>query len=193
MKNFLIFVFLFSLNSVFVLAGNIDEDELVGTWNLESSEGEFVYTSWQLNGLSPACPTQITFFTEEEHKEEPESLGVVKYIIPEFNTYKLGIQDYFFTYRVSTGSYNLHLQLAGGHIVVRYIVTQMSENRLELTTFDRKGKLVFVRENASTSPSICRDEEIASAPYYNIKGEVIQGPPNQGVVITRGKKYILKQ
>ena len=192
MRSLLITVFLFSINSAFVSAGNIDEDDLVGTWNLESSEGEFVYTSWQLNGLSPACPSQITFFTEEEHKEEPESLGVAKYIIPEFNTYKLGIQDYFFTYRVSTGSYNLHLQLAGGHTVVRYIVTQMSEDRLELTTFDKKGKLVFVKETVSASPPLCREEENISTPYYNLKGEVIQGPPNQGVVISRGKKYVLK-
>jgi len=183
----------FCLNSVNASADIIEEDDLVGTWEVESAEGTFDYTSWMLNGLSPARPSSITFYTEAEHKENPESLGVVRYKSPEEYTYQLGIQDYFLTYRVSTGGYNLHLQLSGGHTVVRYIVTYIESDRLELTTFDKKGKLVLVRQSTASVPSVVTEMPSNSASYYNLNGQRLPTEPNGGVYIVDGKKYTVRK
>lgn len=193
MRNFLLFALVLFLGTSYAWADDIEEDDLVGTWEVESAEGTFDYTSWMLNGLSPACLASITFYTEAEHKEEPESLGIVRYKTPEEYTYQLGIQDYFLTYRGSTGGYNLHLQLSGGHTVVRYIVTYSESDMLELTTFDKKGKLVLVRQSTTSAPSVVVEKPSEPAIYYNLNGQRLPTEPNGGVYIVDGKKYTVRK
>lgn len=151
-------------------AQEITEEDLVGTWELDESYGDFVYEK--------RCPYEIEFYTEEVHVHRSESLGVARYqsvdgmtIVPGGSTdgkYTLGIQDYFL-FMTSGGDLRLHIQYKGGHFVVRYIVNSISQEKLEVMTYDKKGKAVFRRKDTSSVRGV-RTNRTQSDKYYNIMG-----------------------
>ncbi len=182
MKKLFSFLMLMLLPMV-MCAQEIYEEDLAGTWILESSEGEFVYK----DGL--ARPDILELYTESQHQtENNESLGVARFQSPEAYTKYVGIQDYFI-YDCSGGNLRLHIQYYGGHYVVRYIVNFINHNRMELQTYDKKGKVVFVRQEDPSSVASVTQDTNKSITYYSLKGEQLLDTPSNGIYIHNGKKY----
>ena len=159
---------LFMLVPVLASADGIGEEELAGKWVLESYEGEFVYSSsetiyhydestgeeiFKKIKCYLARPDIIEFYNEEQHQtENRESLGVAKFQSEEEYTCSFGIGDYML-YDSSSGRLRLHISYRSGHSIVRYIVNSITFDRMELMTYDKKGKVVYVRDgnpNAAT-------------------------------------------
>ena len=185
MKKCVLLVFSL-LTTLLAAADGVFEEEMAGTWILESSEGEFVYKGFGQHPL--ARPDVIMFYSEEQHQiENRESLGVAKFQSPE--EYTIGIQDYFI-YDGSSGRLRMHIHYAGGHNVVRYIINNINANRMELETYDKKGRVVYVRQGSQSS--IIKSEQARSSnDYYSLKGEKLTGEPKSGAFIRGNKKYAI--
>lgn len=165
------------------VADGVFEEDMAGTWVLESAEGEFVYK----NGL--ARPDEIVFYTEEQHQiENRESLGVAKFNSPE--EYTIGIADYFI-YDSSNGRLRMHIHYASGHYTVRYIVISIDTDHMTLQTYDKKGIVVYRRKNSSSNISVDKAKR-RNSQIYSINGEMITDNSHKGIIIESGKKYIKK-
>ena len=168
--GFALIITLFDVTSLF--AQDFAEEDFVGTWDLIESSGEFVYKYDRKYMFG--CPVEIEFYTEDKHVEERESLGVARISTSDQHTYTIGIQDYFL-YITANGDLRLHIQYGGGHYIVRYIVLELSQDQMELMTYDKKGRVTY-RRKGSTSVRGLRPEDDVSDSYYNLKGEKISTP-----------------
>ena len=174
------------LTPLWAVADGAFEEEMAGTWILESAEGEFVYQGFGSHPL--ARPDVLVFYTEEQHQyEQRESLGVAKFQSPE--EYTIGIQDYFI-YDSSNGRLRMHIHYAGGHNVVRYIVDNIDANRMELQTYDKKGRVVYVRQGGQVSINKPKEQTQAVSGSFSLKGEKLTDESRGGVVIKGNRKFI---
>ena len=158
--------------SLSLFAQDFAEEDLVGTWELVESSGEFV--------SSKGCPEELEFYTEEKHVEESESLGVARIRTSDQHTREIGMQDYFI-YMTIGGNLRLHIQYQGGHYIVRYIVLEISQDKMELMTYDKKGRATYRRIGSTNVRGIKTDGDMSKR-QYNLKGEMIS-TPTKGIKI----------
>ena len=172
-KQLLLLVML--LLPMMAVADSIHEEDLAGIWILESSEGEFAREKEMI-------ASKITFYTVEQcwngRIGKYEGVNVFSYI-------------YDFILYNSNGGLRLHITLHNTYHNLRYIVKYIDSNQMILQTYDKKGTLVYKRENSSSNISELKPDK-GNDQMYSIKGEMISDTSGKDVVIKNGKKYIVK-
>ena len=171
-----------------LLAEDFAEEDLIGTWVLTEKEGDFVY---KYDGVSLACPTEFEFYSEDQHAERSESLGVARYEAPEQYSKSIGIGEYFL-YISSNGQLRLHVHIQGNHRVVRYIVNYIDSNRMELQTYDKKGRVMFLRKGSETNVRSVTSDNTSTNTYYSLNGERLSSNPPKGIFIKNRKKQVVR-
>ncbi len=169
-------------------ADNFLEEDLAGKWVLESAEGEFTFKL--LGKYDTACPTYIIFKLDRTDWPDYMTLGSAKYS----NNISADIFDYFLTY-TPNGGQRLHIyykcKASGQNLetTVRYIVNYIDKNRMELQTYDKRGKVVYVRQNDQSSVRSIEIDNKRAQQRYSLKGERISTVVPNDVFIQDGKKY----
>lgn len=180
---------------------DIDEDDLVGKWSLESADGSFNYKDKNAD-YSFNMPDSLEVYTETQHSENPESLGVAKYkhyeeehiyydyitgepitIEAHYSFLSCGISDIYITKNDV-----LHILLRGGHYILRYRILAYDGERITLQTMDKEGTLVYQRTQ-TTGIATTRAIEEKNDYYYSLNGIRYKAKPRGEAYIRKGKVY----
>lgn len=160
---------------------DIDERDLVGTWNRVEAQGEFDLFPY------PSPPVKMRFKDANSHYAD--SVAVYYYEEDDFDnvrTHKYGACDYF----ISKNNI-LHFIPSGSssRASIRFKIISFSGNKLTLETFSGKGTLVLAKE-VPTNVRALKDLEVSDDKYYTLDGKQLQAAPSQGIYINKKKKYI---
>ena len=160
---------------------DIDERDLVGTWNRVEAQGEFDLFPY------PLGPVKMRFKDANSHYAD--SVAVYYYEEDDFDnvrTHKYGACDYFISknnilHFIPSGS--------GSRASIRFKIISFSGNKLTLETFSGKGTLVLAKE-VPTNVRALKEIEESDDKYYTIDGKQLKTAPSRGIYINKKKKYI---
>ena len=147
-------------------------------------------------------PDSLEVYTETQHSENPESLGVAKYkhyeeehiyydyitgepitIEAHYSFLSCGISDIYITKNDV-----LHILLRGGHYILRYRILAYDGERITLQTMDKEGTLVYQRTQ-TTGIATTRAIEEKNDYYYSLNGIRYKAKPRGEAYIRKGKVY----
>lgn len=175
-KILIAFVFIFigmSANAQYV--SNLDEIELLGTWNVTDMNGEITIAG------EPETITSITF-----------NDGKNSYLYFDGNTVE-AIQVYTVG-GTATGCYTLHLLKTIGYdgyhglSSVNFEICQFGNNTMTLRTYDKNVTIKLKKQTASSVSSVEAVTE-TNDKTYTVDG--VEATVNtKGIVIQDGKKHI---
>lgn len=154
----------------------INELDLVGTWELISYEGEFNYIPNSSQNWV-AKPDYITLYSDVKNQRE---FGYA--YTPGSGSTPLSLMDYFIT---SNNPYILHIIGSGAsNPRLRYRILDYKNDELELATFDGKGKLKYRRGTEPTSVSSNKIIKNNNADKeYSLQGYSIGNTAQKGIKI----------
>ena len=73
---------------------------------------------------------------------------------------------------------------------MRYIVDNIDANRMELQTYDKKGRVVYVRQGSQSSINKPKEQTQAVSGSFSLKGEKLTDESRGGVIIKGSRKYL---
>lgn len=156
---------------------DIDERDLVGSWNRVEAQGTF-------DGY-PYVSGPVAMRFKNATSQYGDSTAVLYYYNNDNQLMKYGACDYFISknntlHFISSGSYRYS---------TRFIIKAYDGYKLTLETFSGNGTLVL----SKVVPSSVKAAQIENDPddkYYTIDGKKLSSVPRHGVYINNKKKYI---
>ena len=180
MKKILFYFLVTSFYSLPSFAQDFVEEDLIGTWELVESSGDFVAEASLIaniqdlsrQGKNVGCAKTLTFYSNEKQAEKVWRLGVSKYITDKNMENNISMNDYFL-YTTAGGGLRLHIQYQKDgtptNQTVRYIVMSITQNQIEIMTYDKKGTATYRREGTSSVRGV-NATGYESENYYSLTG-----------------------
>ena len=156
---------------------DIDERDLVGSWNRVEAQGTF-------DGY-PYVSGPVAMRFKDATSQYSDSTAVLYYYNNDNQLTKYGACDYFISknntlHFISSGSYRYS---------TRFKIKAYDGNKLTLETFSGNGTLILSKVVPS-SVSAPQRENVPDDKYYTIDGKQLPSAPRRGVYINNKKKYI---
>lgn len=173
MKHTLLYIMLLTVSlTANAQIENLDEIELLGTWNVSGSFGAFSYQdrgAIQAIEFSDGGYTRLTFL---------DGLQTVDWFF----------KGYWIT-SAKANNYLLHLlPWNGGESIVNFRIKEFADNTMTLTAYNGNGTIILSKDTSVGVRSVSTDAGENSKAYL-LNGSV--APENsKGVVISDGKKVI---
>lgn len=184
MKHTLLYIMLLTVSlTANAQIENLDEIELLGTWNVIDKAGIFNTAQFPVYNSERKRPAAFVFADNSDSAVAWEFASGIEYqYYPGY--WLTHTSDRYILHMATRLGYNGYTSLS----LLNFIVTRFSDNTMTLQTYSGDGTLYLTKDTSAGVRSVSMDAGENSKAYL-LNGSV--APENsKGVVITDGKKVI---
>ena len=162
---------------------NLDEIELLGTWNVVDKAGVFNTIQFPIYNNERKRPTAFVFADNSDSAIAWEFASGIDYqYYPGY--WLTHTSDKYILHMVTRLGYDGYTSLS----LLNFVVTRFSDNNMTLQTYSGDGTLYLTKDTSAGVRSVITDS-LDNSKAYLLNGSV--APENsKGVIITGGKKTI---
>ncbi len=184
MKRILFFLLLLTISlTANAQIENLDEIELLGTWNVVDKAGIFNTSQFPVYNSERKRPVSITFSDNNNSIITWEYASGTDYQL--YPGYWLShTSNRYILHMVSRIGYDGYTSLS----LLNFVVTKFSNGTMTLTTYDGNGTIYLAKEN-STGVRAVSDSNRENGKDYQLNGSVA-AENAKGVIISDGIKIV---
>ena len=187
MKKSILIVLLTTIFSLNLHAQDYDEVNLLGLWELESSEG--VYFGFSVDGESSTPPSHMYFGRVTDISQlpsDPDDDDIDDlwggYLFDDTDRFVYPVTDFLIS-----NSNKLHIDI-DGEISFRFVIEELSDQKLRLKSYDGGFTATYKRVSSTTKVKEIATTDSTQEEYYNLQG-IQSRVPHKGInIVRRGSK-----